>query len=209
MFGDPDGDGLVNIYEYMNPSWDTSSNGIDYFQPGPAGSGRTETISPCNPVLAIGPGGCLTLTAEVDGVLTTNPMQADTDGDGLNDSYEALVLLTDPTDIDTDSDGINDGVEVGGMYGTPPQASDPRDNNTDDDLLDDGDEDKNGNGQSDENETDPTRREDAGDFDNDGIENWEENLTCTMWNVYDTDFGGIGDGDERNWSHGTLSLIHI
>ncbi|SVE64604.1 uncharacterized protein METZ01_LOCUS517458, partial [marine metagenome] len=37
----------------------------------------------------------------------------------------------------------------------------------------------------------------------DGIENWEETLTCTMWNVYDTDFGGIGDGDERNWSHGT------
>jgi hypothetical protein len=203
MFGDPDGDGLINIYEYMNPSWDTSSNGVDYFQPGPAGSGRTETISPCNPVLAIGPGGCLTLTAEVDGVLSTNPMQADTDGDGLNDSYEALVLLTDPTDIDTDSDGINDGVEVGGMYGNPPQASDPRDNNTDDDLLDDGDEDKNGNGQVDANETDPTRREDAGDFDNDGIENWEENLTCTNWNVYDTDFGGIGDGDERNWSHGT------
>ena len=115
MFGDPDGDGLVNIYEYMNPSWDTSSNGVDYFQPGPAGSGRTETISPGNPVLAIGPGGCQTLTAEVDGVMTTNPMQPDTDGDGLNDSYEALVLLTDPTDIDTDSDGISDGVEVGAV----------------------------------------------------------------------------------------------
>jgi len=203
MFGDPDGDGLVNIYEYMNPSWDTSSNGVDYFQPGPAGSGRTETISPCNPVLAIGPGGCQTLTAEVDGVMSTNPMQPDTDGDGLNDSHEALVLLTDPTDVDTDSDGINDGVEVGGMYGNPPQASDPRDNNTDDDLLDDGDEDKDGDGLVGANETDPTRREDAGDFDNDGIENWEENLTCTMWNVFDTDFGGVGDGDERNWSHGT------
>jgi len=203
MFGDPDNDGLINIYEYMNPSWDTSTNGVDFFQPGPAGSGRTETISPCNPVLAIGPGGCITLTAEVDGVLTTNPKQADTDGDGLNDSYEALVLLTDPTDVDTDSDGINDGVEVNGAYGNPPQASDPRDNNTDDDLLDDGDEDKDGDGLIGANETDPTRREDAGDFDNDGIENWEENLTCTEWNVYDTDFGGIGDGDERNWSHGT------
>ena len=203
MFGDPDNDGLVNIYEYMNPSWDTSSSGVDYFQPGPAGSGRTETISPCNPVLAIGPGGCITLTAEVDGVMSTNPLQADTDGDGLNDSHEALILLTDPTDIDTDSDGISDGVEVNGAYGNPPQASDPRDNNTDDDLLDDGDEDKDGDGLVGTNETDPTRREDAGDFDNDGIENWEENLTCTMWNVYDTDFGGIGDGDERNWSHGT------
>ncbi|MEC7703977.1 MAG: transglutaminase domain-containing protein, partial [Candidatus Thermoplasmatota archaeon] len=203
MFGDPDGDGLVNIYEYMNPSWDTSLNGVDYFQPGPAGSGRTETISPCNPVLAIGPNGCTTLTAEVDTVLATNPMVSDTDGDGLNDSYEALVLLTDPTDVDTDSDGIDDGVEVFGLYGNPAQASDPRNNNTDGDELDDGEEDKNGNGQIDANETDPTRREDAGDFDNDGIENWEENLTCTEWNVYDTDFGGIGDGDERNWSHGT------
>ncbi|MDP6899727.1 MAG: transglutaminase domain-containing protein [Candidatus Thalassarchaeaceae archaeon] len=203
MNGDPDGDGLLNIYEYMNPSWDTSSGGIDYFQPGPAGSGRTETISPCNPVLGIGPNGCQTMTAEVDGVFSTNPQIADTDGDGLNDSYEALTLLTDPTDIDTDSDGIDDGVEVNGLYGNPAQASDPRDNNTDDDQLDDGDEDKNGNGQIDANETDPTRREDAGDFDNDGIENWEENLTCTLWNVYDSDFGGIGDGDERNWSHGT------
>ena len=203
MYGDPDGDGLINIYEYMNPSWDTSSGGIDYFQPGPAGSGRTETISPCNPVLGIGPGGCATMTAEVDGVFSTNPMAADTDGDGLNDSYEALTLLTDPTDIDTDSDGINDGVEVNGLYGNPPQASDPRDNNTDDDQLDDGEEDKNGNGQIDTNETDPTRREDSGDFDNDGIENWEENLTCTLWDVFDSDFGGIGDGDERNWSHGT------
>ena len=203
MFGDPDGDGLVNIYEYMNPSWDTSTNGVDYFQPGPAGSGRTETISPCNPVLAIGPGGCLTLTAEVDTVMSTNPNQADTDGDGLNDSYEALVLLTDPTDADTDSDGIDDGVEVGGLYGNPAQASDPRNNNTDGDLLDDGDEDKNGNGLIDANETDPTRREDSGDFDNDGIENWEENLSCTLWDVFDTDSGGVGDGDERNWSHGT------
>ena len=203
MNGDPDGDGLINIYEYMNPSWDTSSGGVDYFQPGPAGSGRTETISPCNPVLGIGPGGCALMTAEVDGVMSTNPMVADTDGDGLNDSYEALTLLTDPTDIDTDSDGIDDGVEVNGAYGNPAQASDPRDNNTDDDQLDDGEEDKNGNGVIDTNETDPTRREDAGDFDNDGIENWEENLTCTLWNVYDSDFGGIGDGDERNWSHGT------
>jgi hypothetical protein len=203
MFGDPDGDGLINIYEYMNPSWDTSTGGIDYFQPGPPGSGRTETISPCNPVLGIGPNGCQTMTAEVDGIISTNPQVADTDGDGLNDSYEVFTLLTDPTDIDTDGDGINDGVEVNGLYGNPPQASDPRDNNTDDDLLDDGDEDKNGNGQVDANETDPTRREDAGDFDNDGLENWEENLTCTLWNVYDSDFGGIGDGDESNLSHST------
>ncbi|MGB1819245.1 MAG: hypothetical protein ACPHK2_06445, partial [Candidatus Poseidoniaceae archaeon] len=123
--------------------------------------------------------------------------------DGLNDSYEALTLLTDPTSSDTDNDGISDGVEVNGAYGNPAQASDPRDNNTDDDAFDDGVEDANSNGQVDAGETDPTRREDSGDEDNDGIQNWEENLSCTLWDVADTDFGGVNDGDERNTSHGT------
>ena len=105
----------------------------------------------------------------------------------------ALTLLTDPTSSDTDSDGIPDGVEINGAYGNPPQASDPRDNNTDDDAFDDGDEDPNGNGLVDPGETDPTRRR-FGDEDNDGIQNWEENLSCTEWNVADTDFGGVNDG---------------
>ena len=194
--GDPDGDGLVNIYEYVNPTWTTQNSGTPYFMPGASGQQRTETESPCNPVLGIGPGGCATSTAEVDGVTSTNPQSPDTDGDGLNDSHEALTLLTDPTDSDTDGDGILDGTEVNGQYGNPPQASDPRDNNTDDDPFDDGDEDANGNGLVDGNETDPTRAEDSGDFDGDGIENWEENLTCTMWDVADTDFGGAEDGFE-------------
>jgi len=206
MYGDPDNDGLINIYEYINPSWTTSPGGIDVFQPGPVGGTATE---PCNPIIGVGPGGGLTCTAEVDGVTQTNPQVADTDGDGLNDSYEALILLTDPTSSDTDSDGIDDGVEVYGAYGFPAQASDPRDNNTDDDQLDDGDEDKNGNGVVDSNETDPTRREDAGDFDNDGIENWEENLSCTMWNIADTDYGGVHDGDELNFSHGTDPCMSV
>jgi transglutaminase-like putative cysteine protease len=201
-FGDPDGDGLINLYEYVNPSWTTMCGSSPCFRNGPDGL-VTETISPCNPSQGVGPGGCATLTAEVDGITSTNPQDADSDNDGLNDSYEALTLLTDPTSADTDNDGINDGVEVNGAYGNPPQASDPRDNNTDDDAFDDGVEDANGNGQVDAGETDPTRREDAGDEDNDGIQNWEENLTCTLWNVADTDFGGINDGDERNTSHGT------
>lgn len=207
MYGDPDGDGLINIYEYVNPTWTTSSGGVDFFRPGPVSG--TETVSPCSPVLGIGPGGGMACTAEVDGVMQTNPQVADTDGDGLNDSYEALTLLTDPTSVDTDSDGIDDGVEVNGAYGNPPQASDPRNNNTDGDQLDDGEEDKNGNGQVDANETDPTRSEDAGDFDNDGIENWEENLSCTVWNIADTDFGGVNDGDEQNFSHGTDPCMSV
>ena len=199
--GDPDNDGLPNLFEYINPSWTTNCGSSPCFRPEPGTP--TETITPCDPVSGIGPGGCATLTAEVDGITSTNPTAADSDGDGLNDSYEAFTLLTDPTASDTDGDGLSDGVEVGASYGSPPQASDPRNNNTDGDAFDDGDEDANGNGLVDSGETDPTRREDAGDEDNDGIQNWEENLTCTKWDVADTDYGGVNDGDERNVSHGT------
>lgn len=200
--GDPDGDGLNNLQEYVNPTWTTMCGSSPCFRNGPDGI-VTETTSPCDPVQGIGPGACATYTAEVDGVTSTSPIRADTDGDGLNDSYEALTLLTDPTSADTDNDGISDGVEVNGAYGNPAQASDPRNNNTDGDAFDDGEEDTNFNGVLDPGETDPTRREDSGDADGDGIQNWEENLSCTLWDVADTDFGGINDGDERNISHST------
>ena len=200
--GDPDGDGLNNLFEYINPTWNTMCGSIPCFRPGPDGN-PTETTSPCDPVTGVGPGGCATYTAEVDGITSTNPQRADSDNDGLNDSYEALVLLTDPTASDTDNDGIPDGVEVNGLYGNPPQATDPRDNNTDGDALDDGDEDNNSNGVIDPGETDPTRKEDSGDQDQDGIQNWEENLSCTLWDVADSDYGGVNDGDELNVTHGT------
>ena len=195
--GDPDGDGLNNLLEYVNPTWDTMCGPNPCFRNGPDGT-VTETTSPCDPLQ-----GCLTFTAEVDGITSTNPQRADSDNDGLNDSYEALTLLTDPTSSDTDNDGISDGVEVNGAYGNPAQASNPRDNNTDDDELDDGEEDNNSNGQIDPGETDPTRKEDSGDEDEDGIENWEENMSCTLWDVADSDFGGVDDGDELNVTHGT------
>ena len=200
--GDPDGDGLNNLMEYVNPTWTTMCGSSPCFRNGPDGI-VTETTSPCDPVQGVGPGGCATYTAEVHGITSPDPPLADPDGDGLNDSSEALTLLTDPTSSDTDNDGISDGVEVNGAYGNPAQASDPRNNNTDGDAFDDGEEDTNFNGVLDQGETDPTRREDSGDEDNDGIQNWEENLTCTLWNVADTDFGGIDDGQERNISHGT------
>ena len=197
-YGDPDFDGLANIYEYVNPAWGTRNGSTfpptQYFRPGPIN--MTITESPCNPILSLGPGGCAIFTAEVDGITQTDPQNNDTDGDGLNDSFEGLVLLTDPTSPDTDGDGILDGIEYNGSYGDPAQGSDPRDNNTDGDYLDDGDEDLNGNGVIDDGETDPTRINDEGDFDGDGLQNWEENNSCTLWNVADTDGGGINDGDE-------------
>lgn len=203
-YGDPDDDGLLNLWEYINPAWTTRDGTTfpptQYFQPGPENGTQTET--PCNPVLSLGPGGCAFLTAEVDGITFTDPFSNDTDGDGLNDSREALILLTDPTAVDTDNDGIADGIEVNGSYGSPPLASDPRNNNTDGDPFDDGVEDSNFNGNVDPGETDPTRIEDDGDADEDGIPNYIENITCTKWDVPDTDFGGVNDGTEAD-AHGS------
>ncbi|MAT48297.1 MAG: hypothetical protein CMA27_00525 [Euryarchaeota archaeon] len=205
--GDPDGDGMINIYEFINPSWDTQCNAADCFWPAPShyapSDVMTGTESPCNPVTGDGPNGCANLVAEVDGNTQTNPNNPDTDGDSISDGDEVMIWLTDPTEADTDGDGLTDGVEINSGYGNPAQATDPRNNNTDGDAWDDGDEDVNFNGQIDGNESDPTRREDTGDFDEDGIDNWEENLTCTDWNNADTDYGGVLDGDEVNPLHGT------
>src|SRR5678815_3995372 len=57
----------------------------------------------------------------------------DTDGDGLDDGTEILVLGWDALDPDMDSDGANDGQEVS-------NGIDPYDRDTDDDGLTDGDE---------------------------------------------------------------------
>ena len=44
--------------------------------------------------------------------MKTDPLNNDTDGDGLEDGYEELNLGTEPLIIDTDSDGLDDGYEV-------------------------------------------------------------------------------------------------
>ncbi len=83
----------------------------------------------------------------------------DTDDDGLDDDEEA-ELGTDPLDPDTDGDGIQDGTEVNGQNPTDPLSPD-----TDADGLCDGSgnvplecrpgEDSNNNGSVDPGETDP------------------------------------------------------
>jgi hypothetical protein len=45
---------------------------------------------------------------------TGAPPGTDTDGDGLEDSYETSVSLTDPAKVDTDGDWFTDGQEVNG-----------------------------------------------------------------------------------------------
>ncbi len=48
--------------------------------------------------------------------LGTEPLKADTDGDGLSDGEEAIVWKTDPLNPDTDGDGFPDGQEVHNNY---------------------------------------------------------------------------------------------
>ena len=126
-YGDPDFDGLANIYEYVNPAWGTRNGSTfpptQYFRPGPIN--MTITESPCNPILSLGPGGCTIFTAEVDGITQTDPQNNDTDGDGLNDSFEGLVLLTDPTSPDTEVMGFSMESSITDLTETPPKAQTP------------------------------------------------------------------------------------
>lgn len=48
--------------------------------------------------------------------LGTNPFNADTDGDGLNDGDEVIIWKTNPLNPDTDGDGYKDGQEVRNGY---------------------------------------------------------------------------------------------
>ena len=59
---------------------------------------------------------------------STDPLDNDTDSDGLLDGDEVSVHGTDPTSVDTDGDGTNDGAEVAGgsdplVDETPPTTT--------------------------------------------------------------------------------------
>jgi uncharacterized protein (TIGR03382 family) len=92
----------------------------------------------------------------------------DSDGDGLTDKHETDVTGTDPFDADTDNDGIDDGDEVsgGGSADTydPGVDTDPLDTDTDDDGVSDGDE------VNAENATDPLDPDSDDDGLSDGLE---------------------------------------
>ena len=77
----------------------------------------------CSATCAVEPG--FTCTGE------PSVCDSDSDLDGLVDAFETGTSLTDPLDADTDGDGLDDGLEVAGV-------TDPLDADTDDDGLKDG-----------------------------------------------------------------------
>ena len=97
----------------------------------------------------------------------TDPLNPDTDGDGLTDSEE-LALGTDPRKRDTDGDGLPDGREY--EHGFDPLVN----NDTDGDPDNDADADPDG----------------------DGLTNFDEYLNGTDPSEEDTDGDGVWDGVE-------------
>jgi hypothetical protein len=101
-----------------------------------------------------------------------DPNEADSDGDGITDGYEMIVLGTDAHLADSDFDGMSDGLEV--SLGLDPTVAD----NPDPDAVWDVPEDM------------------QTDSDGDGITDWGEHLAGTDAHQADTDGDGVLDGDE-------------
>jgi gliding motility-associated-like protein len=162
--GDCDNDGLTNAEEDANGNgvWDqgtetdptnpdTDNDGIEDGEENIAGTNALDACDP-NPLS-----------------LATN----DCDNDGLDNTAET-ANGTDPIDADTDDDGINDGDEVANNS----NPTDPCDPNVyalssfdcDGDGLTNGEEDTNGNGEWDEDETNASIADTDGDGINDGDE---------------------------------------
>jgi hypothetical protein len=119
----------------------------------------------------------LALDTDADGLVDyrettagSNPLDGDSDDDGLADGVEVLTALTSPVDSDSDNDGLFDGTERGvtaPIAGTnvgagqfvadadPATTTDPNDADTDNGGSPDGVEDVNHNGRIDSGETDP------------------------------------------------------
>lgn len=128
----------------------------------------------------------------------TDPLNPDTDGDGLGDGDEVKTYTTDPLNVDTEGDGLSDGDEVL-VYMTNPLIPD-----TDEDALTDGDEivrqtnplipDTDEDALTDGAEvalgTDPLKP----DTDNDELLDGQENQTCPHPLNPDSDTDSIIDG---------------
>ncbi len=188
---DSDGDGLNDGAEVLahgtDPKkYDTDSGGVS--------DGQEVNVNKTNPLIksddqidpnkdSDGDG----LSDIVESTAGTNPMDPDTDKDGLKDGPEVLTHKTDPKKPDSDGGGVNDGTEV--QKGTDP-------NNPKDDLSDPyGDNDKDGlNNQLEKlMGTDPNNPDSDGDGLSDGA---ESNTYKTDPKKPDTDSGGIDDGVE-------------
>ena len=147
----------------------------------------------------------------------TNPLNADSDADDLNDQAEIHTYQTDPLDADNDDDGLTDGQEVN------TTRTNPLDADSDEDSVLDGDEDFDGDGLTDAQELNATRTDpldtdsdedgisDANeDADGDGLTNLQEvNATRTNPLKTDSDEDGVSDAEEDPDADGLTNLQEL
>ena len=138
----------------------------------------------------------------------------DVDGDGLTASEEYGLWAVfggrgSPCNPDSDLDGLDDGLEVGADYGLG--MCNPLLEDSDEDGLLDGEEDRDADGLVGVGETDPTLADSDGDGlldgeeDRDGDGVWEPESRETDPLNPDSDGDGLSDGEER-LSAGTDAL---
>jgi hypothetical protein len=120
-----------------------------------------------------------------------DPLVADTDADGLNDSEERKYSA-DPRVADTDGDGLSDGTEAKGLGGRAPGSNLTR-SDSDGDGLGDGVEVTYG--------SDPT----TNSSDDDGLPDYEEFLLGADPTSNDTDGDGLGDLGEVQFGSSVIS----
>ena len=150
---------------------------------------ETMTFSTAIPYIAPEPQPCVDPDSDGDGLTDreedkagTHPFVADTDSDGLDDSYEVTNQHTDPRWADSDGDGLLDSDEI--LIATHPRWAD-----SDDDALWDGFEAAHG--------YDPLQANDAAvDTDSDGLSDLNEQCYGTDPHNPDSDGDGLSDGDE-------------
>ncbi|MCF7837454.1 MAG: hypothetical protein K9N49_02395 [Candidatus Marinimicrobia bacterium] len=119
---DTDGDGLPDGYEYY--FWGNAVNN-------PAMEGlRYDPTDPLSPGVPITNAEILALFNPLDG--SNDAATADPDGDCLTNEQE-MLLGTDPLNWDTDGDGLPDGWEV--WHGLNPLCPDDADENPDGDFM--------------------------------------------------------------------------
>lgn len=216
---DTDGDGLTDPEEVLGNVTAQNPNGyISYPRITDSdgdGIGDFEEVRGYQITLNVNMNNTPTSTTPT---VRTDPLDTDTDNDGITDGAERNVHFTDPTDNDTDNDGIIDGDEVRTRTltltlhaGTPDQitfdvqiSTNALDDDTDNDGIKDGAE-FNGftipnlviNGSADTNprKLDPTNPDTDGDSLNDGAE-ITANPYVTDPASQDTDLDGDHDNTE-------------